>query len=199
MGRFVVSVLLCASLASCAPASTASDPSSVGRAGTGRNAEVDVSAAILNCRRGKAARERLRNTFDSRQADLDRRQDMLKALRQQIEDAAPSVERDQLVSRWKAELADLQARFERYNRELKEQQDELTKPIFEDLMRRLPELAEHVGAHAVYDKHDDCKGTGARRQCIPWGRTGAIDAMADSEWLKPRVDLTNQAIQALDE
>ena len=93
---------------------------------------VYMQRAIQQTQDGRVARRELRKTFLSRQADLDRVQDALRARKSELEASVstlPEAERARQITAYRQELSALQATYIRYQRQINEQEERLTYRI----------------------------------------------------------------------
>jgi Skp family chaperone for outer membrane proteins len=164
-----------------------------------RNAIVDMSGALVACRDGIAEKAALKQLFDARQQDLNVRQAALKKSKDDLDAHGASLPPDEYQRRlkqWQDSANELQQIFTRYNDELKDRQKKDTDPIFERLKRVAAALAAARGISVVYDKGAVVGGHPANDD-IAYARAG-VDGATDAERAKPRIDLTAEAIQAMD-
>lgn len=118
-------------------------------------AVVDTQRAIMETEDGLRAQATLKKLFDSRQRDLDKEQDEVQKEKEDIEKQKGVLSRDALQKRlenWQRRLAQLQARFVDYNKELQQKQGQLTEPIFRKAVEVIGRLARQEGYDLVFEK-----------------------------------------------
>ncbi len=126
-------------------------------------AVVDTQRAIMETEDGLRAQATLKKLFDSRQRDLDRKQDELQKEKEEIAKQQGVLSQAALqkrVEKWQTELVELQSKFVAYNQELQQKQNELTQPIYRKTMAIISRLARQDGYDVVVD-----------RQAVPYVRS----------------------------
>ncbi|MCC6214694.1 MAG: OmpH family outer membrane protein [Polyangiaceae bacterium] len=118
-------------------------------------AVVDTQRAIMETEDGLRAAATLKKLFDSRQRDLDKKQNELQKEREDIEKQQNVLSKQAIAARvekWQREMAQLQALFVEYNKELQKKQDQLTRPVFQKCMGIIQRMAKRDGYDVVIDK-----------------------------------------------
>lgn len=116
---------------------------------------VDLQRALLSTEAGRAARDRLMATYNSRQRELDLRQQRLRDESSRFEQESSQLtpderrRRQELLSR---ELASLQQDFSAYQAELQRREQEASGALLAQLRGLLPELRQRHGAEAVVER-----------------------------------------------
>jgi outer membrane protein len=126
-------------------------------------AVIDTQRAIMETEDGLRAQATLKKLFDSRQRDLDRKQDELQKEKEEIAKQQGVLSQTALqkrVEKWQTELVELQSKFVAYNQELQQKQNELTQPIYRKTMAIISRLARQEGFDVVVD-----------RQAVPYVRS----------------------------
>jgi len=126
-------------------------------------AVIDTQRAIMETEDGLRAQATLKKLFDSRQRDLDRKQDELQKEKEEIAKQQGVLSQAALqkrVEKWQTELVELQSKFVAYNQELQQKQNELTSPIYRKTMAIVSRLARQDGYDVVVD-----------RQAVPYVRS----------------------------
>jgi outer membrane protein len=118
-------------------------------------AVVDTQRAIMETEDGLRAQATLKKLFDSRQRELDKKQEDLQRERADIEKQQQVLSKAALgkrVEKWQREMVQLQTVFVEYNKELQKKQNELTQPIFQKAMGMIRRMATQDGYDVVVDK-----------------------------------------------
>jgi outer membrane protein len=118
-------------------------------------AVVDTQRAIMETEDGLRAQATLKKLFDSRQRELDKKQEDLQRERADIEKQQQVLSKAALgkrVEKWQREMIQLQTVFVEYNKELQKKQNELTQPIFQKAMGIIRRMATQDGYDIVVDK-----------------------------------------------
>lgn len=126
-------------------------------------AVVDVQRAVMETEDGLRAQATLKKLFDRRQQELDARQNELKRARGEIEKQSKVLSKEALERRmteWQQSMAELQAVFTEFNRELQKQQNNLTQPILNRTLSVLRQIAAQEGYDAILE-----------RNAVPYART----------------------------
>ena len=100
-------------------------------------AVVDTQRAIMETEDGLRAQATLKKLFDSRQRELDKKQEELQQRARGHRKAARRAQQGRSakrVEKWQREMIQLQTVFVEYNKELQKKQSELTQPIFQKAM-----------------------------------------------------------------
>ncbi len=129
-------------------------------------AVVDTQRAIMETEEGLRAQATLKKLFDSRQRELDKKQEQLQKEREDIEKQQGILSKEALAKRlesWQRDMSQLQATFLEYNKELQKKQGELTQPIYQRTMSLIRRMATNEGLDIVVD-----------RQAVPYVR-GDLD------------------------
>ncbi len=139
---FATSILLLATCATTARAET-------------KIGVVDTQRAIMETEEGLRAQATLKKLFDSRQRELDKKQEQLQKEREDIEKQQGILSKEALAKRlesWQRDMSQLQATFLEYNKELQKKQGELTQPIYQRTMSLIRRLATNEGLDLVIDR-----------------------------------------------
>jgi outer membrane protein len=126
-------------------------------------AVVDTQRAVMETEDGLRAQANLKKHFDKRQRELDEKQTSLQKEREDLEKQKDVLSKQALqtrVEKWQKDMAELQAVFVEYNKELQKKQGEVTQPIFQKTMGIIRKLATQGGYDIVVDK-----------QAVPYHRT----------------------------
>jgi len=118
-------------------------------------AVVDTQRAIMETEDGIRAQATLKKLFDSRQRELDKKQDELQKERADIEKQQGVLSKGALskrIEKWQRDMIQLQTVFVEYNKELQKKQSELTQPIFQKAMGIIRRLATQDAYDVVVDK-----------------------------------------------
>ncbi|MBN2193817.1 MAG: OmpH family outer membrane protein [Polyangiaceae bacterium] len=118
-------------------------------------AVIDTQKAIMETEDGLRAQATLKKLFDSRQRELDRKQDELQKEKEDIERQRGVLSKAALQKRaedWQREVVNLQSKFVEYNQELQQKQNELTQPIYVKAMTIIERIARRDGYDLVVDK-----------------------------------------------
>jgi outer membrane protein len=120
-------------------------------------AVVDYQRALLESRQGRAAKDELRRMFNERQADLNRRNDSLRAEQtylQQHGQELDATSRQQREEAYRRAFAALTADFTRYQQELATRESELTSHIMEGVRAVVGQLRREGNYAAIADSSD---------------------------------------------
>lgn len=120
-----------------------------------RIAVVDTQRAIMETEEGLRAQAMLKKLFDSKQRELDKKQEDLQKERDDIEKQRKVLSAEAWQKRaeaWQRDMAELQAVFLEYNKDIQKKQNELTQPIFQRTMSAIRRLATTDGFDLVVDK-----------------------------------------------
>jgi outer membrane protein len=118
-------------------------------------AVVDTQRAVMETEDGLRAQATLKKHFDKRQRELDDKQTALQKEREDLEKQKDVLSKQALqtrVEKWQKDMAELQAVFVEYNKELQKKQGEMTQPIFQKTMGIIRKLATAAGYDLVVDK-----------------------------------------------
>ncbi len=118
-------------------------------------AVVDTQRAIMETEEGLRAQATLKKLFDSRQRELDKKQEQLQKEREDIEKQQGILSKEALAKRlesWQRDMSQLQATFLEYNKELQKKQGELTQPIYQRTMALIRRMATNEGLDLVIDR-----------------------------------------------
>ncbi len=116
---------------------------------------VDTQRAIMETEEGLRAQATLKKLFDSKQRELDKKQEDLQKEREDIEKQRKVLSAEAWQKRaevWQREMAELQAVFLEYNKEIQKKQNELTQPIFQKTLGAVRRIATTEGFDIVVDK-----------------------------------------------
>lgn len=122
-----------------------------------RIAVVDLQRALNETEDGRRAKARLKRLFKQRQADLDERQNELKALKEEIESAresgalTDSALEDRIEAYQKA-FVELQSTYMEYQRELAEKEADMTQEIIARMERILVRIGEADGWTLIVER-----------------------------------------------
>jgi outer membrane protein len=118
-------------------------------------AVVDLQRAINETEDGRKAKDRLKKLFESRQTGLDKKQQDLKKLKDELDTQKNVLSRDALdakVESYQKQLVDLQQVYVEYQRELAEKEGELTKSIVERMERILRRIGQTDGYSLIVER-----------------------------------------------
>jgi outer membrane protein len=104
---------------------------------------------------GLRAQATLKKLFDKRQRELDQKQKDLQKEREDIEKNKDKLSPDALQKKaegWQREMAQVQAVFVEYNKELQQKQNELTGPIVQKAVGIIRRLATQEGYDMVIER-----------------------------------------------
>jgi outer membrane protein len=112
-----------------------------------RIAVVDLQQALNETEDGRRAKARLKRLFKQRQADLDERQNELKALKEEIEGARESgaltdEALEERIEEYQKAFVELQSTYMEYQRELAEKEADMTQEIIARMERILVRIGE---------------------------------------------------------
>jgi len=118
---------------------------------------VDLQRAINETEDGRKSKDKLKKLFESRQTGLDKKQEDLKKLKEEIEKQqslwTPEV-RQQKFESYQKQLADLQQIYVDYQRELAEKEGELTKTIVERMEKILRRIGQTDGYTLIMERSE---------------------------------------------
>ena len=120
-----------------------------------RVAVVDTQRAVMETEDGLRAQATLKKLFDKRQRELDQKQKDLQKEREDIEKNKDKLAPDALQKKaegWQREMAQVQAVFVEYNKELQQKQNELTGPIVQKAVGIIRRLATQEGYDMVIER-----------------------------------------------
>lgn len=140
-----LALLLAVSLLSLAPAAAAQM----------RVAVVDTQRAVMETEDGLRAQATLKKLFDKRQRELDQKQKDLQKEREELEknrEKLSNADMAKRVEKWQQEMAQVQAVFMEYNKELQQKQNELTQPIVQKTVGIIRRLATAEGFDLVLER-----------------------------------------------
>jgi len=118
-------------------------------------AVVDTQRAIMESEEGLRAQATLKKLFDSRQRELDKKQDQLQKEREDIEKQQGILSKEALAKRlesWQRDMSQLQATFLEYNKELQKKQGEFTQPIYQRTLTIIRRIATNDGFDIIVDR-----------------------------------------------
>jgi outer membrane protein len=143
---------------------------------TTRIAVVDLQRALNETEDGRRAKARLKRLFKQRQQSLDKSQNELKALKEQIEQQVKAGVAEKVLQERAAEyqkaLIELQSKYMEYQRELAEQEAALTREIIARMERILRRIGQSDGYTLIVERNEG----------------GVV-------WVPSNLDLTDQVIQ----
>lgn len=124
-----------------------------------RIAVVDLQRALNETDDGRRAKARLKRLFKQRQADLDERQNELKALKEEIERASEDGTLSEDALRERAEeyqkaFVELQSTYMEYQRELAEKEADMTSSIIERMEGILQGMGESGGYTMIVERSE---------------------------------------------
>ena len=122
-----------------------------------RIAVVDLQAALNETADGRRAKARLKRLFKQRQADLDERQNELKALKEEIESARESgaltdSALEERIEEYQKAFVELQSTYMEYQRELAEKEADMTQEIIARMERILVRIGEAEGYTLIVER-----------------------------------------------
>ena len=118
-------------------------------------AVVDLQRAINETEDGRKSKDKLKKLFESRQQGLDKKQQDLKKLKDELDTQKNVLSRDALegkVESYQKQLVDLQQIYTEYQRELAEKEGELTKVIVERMERILRRIGQTDGYSMIVER-----------------------------------------------
>ena len=120
-----------------------------------RLAVVDMQRAILETEEGRRAKNQLKKLFESRQEQLNDRQEALKRLKADLEKQqrvlAPAAMQKRM-NEYQEQLVSLQKNYMDYQQELAQREAELTKQILINLQGVVRQLGTAEGYTAIFDQ-----------------------------------------------
>ncbi len=120
-----------------------------------RVAVVDTQRAVMETEDGLRAQATLKKLFDKRQRELDQKQKDLQKEREDLEKNRAQLNTEAMAKRvetWQREMAQVQAVFVEYNKELQQKQNELTQPIVQKTVGIIRRLATQEGFDLVLER-----------------------------------------------
>jgi len=120
-----------------------------------RVAVVDTQRAVMESEDGLRAQATLKKLFDKRQRELDQKQKDLQKEREELEKNRAQINTEAMAKRaenWQREMAQVQAVFVEYNKELQQKQNELTQPIVQKTVGIIRRLATQEGFDLVLER-----------------------------------------------
>ena len=120
-----------------------------------RVAVVDTQRAVMESEDGLRAQATLKKLFDKRQKELDQKQKDLQKEREELEKNRAQINTEAMAKRvenWQREMAQVQAVFVEYNKELQQKQNELTQPIVQKTVGLIRRLATQEGYDLVLER-----------------------------------------------
>ena len=118
-------------------------------------AVVDVQAAIQAVPEGKAAKSRLESDAKKIQADLDKQQNELKAMKEELEKQAALLQdavKRQKLKDYQGKLLALQENYVKNQQELKDKEGKLLKPIIDKVTKTAADIAKAEGYTIVIER-----------------------------------------------
>ena len=140
-----------------------------------RVAVVDLQRALNETEDGRQAKAQLKRLFKQRQQTLDKRQNELKTLKEQIEKQKNVLSQSALQKRledYQKVFVELQTTYVEYQRELAQKEAQLTKGIFERMQEILRRMGQEEGYTMIVERNE-----------------GGV------MWVPTNLDLTDQLIQ----
>tara|TARA_B100000530_G_C15790642_1_gene421428 strand:- start:200 stop:712 length:513 start_codon:yes stop_codon:yes gene_type:complete len=141
-------------------------------------AVVKVEYVVMNSKKGKAAKKKLKRIFDKRQKELDKRQNELLEIKKQLENPSAMMTQEifqKKAAEYKTGLMKLQEEFVKNQQELAKKENKLMQPLLEDLNKVIVEQAKAGGYDLV----------------LTFGQQGVL-------YNKASLDITNAVLKALD-
>src|SRR3954469_22302562 len=120
-----------------------------------RVAVVDTQRAVMETEDGLRAQATLKKLFEKRQRELDQKQKDLQKEREDLEKNRAQINTEAMAKRvetWQREMAQVQAVFVEYNKELQQKQNELTGPIVQKAVGIIRRLATQEGYDIVLER-----------------------------------------------
>ena len=120
-----------------------------------RVAVVDTQRAVMETEDGLRAQATLKKLFEKRQRELDQKQKDLQKEREDLEKNRAQINTEAMAKRvenWQREMAQVQAVFVEYNKELQQKQNELTQPIVQKTVGIIRRLATQEGFDLVLER-----------------------------------------------
>jgi len=118
---------------------------------------IDMQKALNEVNEGKNAKAKLKRDFDDKQATLDKKQDELKRLKDDLDKQSLILKEDQKRERM-AELQqkfiELQTLYQKLQKELSEREMTITKEIFEKMESIIAKIAEDEKLTMVFEKSE---------------------------------------------
>jgi outer membrane protein len=142
----VAALAVAASMLAFAPAASAQSM---------RVAVVDTQRAVMETEDGLRAQATLKKLFEKRQRELDQKQKDLQKEREELEKNRAQINTEAMSKRaenWQREMAQVQAVFVEYNKELQQKQNELTQPIVQKTVGIIRRLATQEGFDLVLER-----------------------------------------------
>jgi outer membrane protein len=139
---------------------------------------VDVEYVVLNSKRGKSAKKKLKKIFDKKQASLDKKQTKLLEMKKQLENPSAMQSQDQLraiAQEYQKGVMELQEAFVKNQQGIAKKEIELMQPILEELEKVLEKIANSEKLDLIMNR----------------SQQGVIFA-------KPALDITQKVLKALD-
>jgi outer membrane protein len=119
-------------------------------------AYVDLQRALLEVDEGKAAKSKLKAEFDRKQKALDAEQDSLKKDKEDLDKRSTVMTDDarrEAEAKLQARLMDVTNHWQGMQKELGEQERQLTSGIFEKMQGVIAEIAQAEGLTFVFDRN----------------------------------------------
>lgn len=116
---------------------------------------VDLQRALLEVEEGKKAKATLEKMKTERQAELDKKQEELRALQKNFEAQKAFMKDDVRQAKekeFREKLGQLQMTFAQLQKELAQEEAKLTKSIFERMARILAKMGEAEGFTMIFEK-----------------------------------------------
>jgi len=118
---------------------------------------IDMQKALNEVNEGKNAKAKLKRDFDDKQTTLDKKQDELKRLKDDLDKQSLILKEDQKRERM-AELQqkfiELQTLYQKLQKELSEREMTITKEIFEKMEAIIAKIAEEEKLTMVFEKSE---------------------------------------------
>jgi outer membrane protein len=141
-----------------------------------RLAYVDIQRALNDCNAGKKAKAAFRVRVERLQGQLERQQQEVQALKNELQQKGPLMQPDQrqnLVDKYNTKLRDFQDNYKNSRDELQQKDNEITGSIVRDLATVVRQVARKDGYTMVFEK-------------------GSL------LWAQPSIDITDQVIRTYD-
>lgn len=120
-----------------------------------RVAVVDMQDVLQKCEPGAAALKSLKGKFDDMKADLDKRKNEIEKMRADLEKqnmalSAEAKQEKQMAMQVK--LRDFQELYQSYTQKMKTEEDKVSKPIIDTLLKVIQDFGKKNGYTAILDR-----------------------------------------------
>jgi outer membrane protein len=116
---------------------------------------VDLQRALVETEDGRKAKDQLKKLFEQRQKTLDKQQDDLKAMKENVEKQRDVLAREvwaKKVEDLQKALAELQTTYMEFQRELQAKEAEMLRPIQDRMQRIVKRLGQAEGYSLIVDR-----------------------------------------------